>query len=332
MDRPLAALTGATGFLGRHVAQALHEAGWRLRVLARGDAAPEGLEPFEPQVVAGRLGDPPALERLVEGAQAVVHAAGLIKAAKLSDFLKINAEGAATVARAAARRAPDARFILVSSLSAREPSLSAYAASKAAGEAAVRAVLAPERLTPARLTIVRPPAIYGPGDRETLALFQAAASLPMLPLLGGARARIAVIHVADAAAQIAALASQPCEGQTWALADGRPEGYGWRELLETATRTLGRHPPLVRLPPAVILGLGATNSLIARLGGPAQILSLGKAREMLHTDWSVGPAELAPNIPPARFGLAEGFADVVVWYRAQGWLKGQAVLSTSPEG
>ena len=224
MDRPLAALTGATGFLGRHVAQALHEAGWRLRVLARSDAAPDGLASYEPQVVAGRLGDPPALERLVEGAQAVVHAAGLIKAATRADFLRINAEGAAAVAGATAQSAPDARFILVSSLSAREPSLSAYAASKAAGEAAVRAVLAPERLT-----IVRPPAIYGPGDRETLALFQAAASLPMLPLLGGAQARIAVIHVADAAAQIAALASQPCDGRTWALADGRPEGYGWRE-------------------------------------------------------------------------------------------------------
>ena len=165
-----------------------------------------------------------------------------------------------------------------------------------------------------------------------MALFQAARVLPILPLIGGARARIAVIHVADAATQIAALASRPGEGRTYALADGRPEGYGWRELVEAAAGAMGRRLPLVPLPPAVILGLGAANSLIARLGGAPRILSLGKAREMLHADWSVGPAELAPQLPAARFGLAEGFADVVVWYRAHGWLKGQTVLSASPEG
>lgn len=325
--RPLAVLTGATGFLGGHVAWALHDAGWRLRVLARQDALPAGLAALQPEVVAGRLGDPDALERLVQGAQAVIHAAGLIKARGRAEFLQANAEGAAAMARVTVRRAPDAHFVLISSLSAREPTLSFYAASKAAGEGEVRSVL-----ESGRLTIVRPPAVYGPGDRETLALFQAAATLPALPMLGGAHARIALIHAADAAFQIAALASRPGEGRAFALADSRPDGYGWRELLEAAARAVGRRLLLFPLPPALVFGLGGANSLMARLGGAPQVLSLGKARELLHPDWSVRPEELAPGLAPARFAIDQGFADVVVWYRAKGWLKGQAVLSTSPEG
>jgi nucleoside-diphosphate-sugar epimerase len=313
----LAALTGASGFLGGHIAEALHDAGWRLRILARSDAPPSGLERLEPEVVAGRLADQPALERLVEGAQAVIHAAGLIKARRPADLNAVNEHGVRAIATASALRAPDAHFVLVSSLSAREPRISAYAGSKAAGESAVQATIAPERLT-----IVRPPAVYGPGDRETLALFQAAARLPALPLIGPSHARLALIHAADAGAQIAALAGRQAKGAVFALADHRPEGYGWRELAEAASLAVGRRAVLLPLPSALILGAGAANSLIARLGGPAQIFSLGKAREMLHPDWGVRPQELAPELPAPRFGLAEGFADAVGWYRERGWLKG----------
>jgi nucleoside-diphosphate-sugar epimerase len=326
MQRPLAALTGATGFLGRHVAQALHEQGWRLRVLARGQAVPDGLESLQPEVVAGRLADREALEALAAGAQAVVHIAGSIKAVTPRQFLTANAGGAAATAQAMALRAPGACFLLVSSLSAREPRLSPYAASKAAGEGAVRGMLAPEQLT-----IVRPPAIYGPGDRETLALFQAAEALPLLPMIGGPEARLALIHVADAAAQIAALAAQPAQGAVFAITDDRPQGYGWRELAEAAADAVGRPLRTARIPAAMLLGIGAANSLLGRLGAPPQILSLGKAREMLHPDWSVSPEELARDLPPPRFGIAKGFADAVDWYRKHGWLKGHAVPRASPE-
>ena len=306
----LAALTGATGFLGRPVAEALLARGYRLRVLGRPGASFE----FPAEIVTGRLDDADALARLAEGAQLVVHAAGLIKARRPSAFLPVNVEGARCMAEAARRQAPDARFVLVSSLSAREPQLSAYAASKAAGEDAVREVLAPERLT-----IVRPPAIYGPGDRETLALFKAIARLPALPAPGPAKARLALIHVADAAAQIAALADRPASGAVFALADDRPEGYGWLQIVQTAGRALGRAPRLLPTPAAAILALGAVGSLLGRIG-PAQIMTLGKAREALHGDWSVRPEELAPGLAPPRFDLASGFADTIAWYRSAGWL------------
>lgn len=306
----VAALTGATGFLGRTIAQALHDQGYALRILARPDAAP----PVPAEVVIGRLADQPALEQLVEGADVVIHAAGLIKARRPSGFLPVNVEGARLMAAVTARVAPQAHFLLISSLSAREPRLSAYAASKAAGEAAVREILAP-----GRLTIVRPPAIYGPGDRETLALFRAIERWPIVPAPGPGHARLALIHVADAAAQIAALAARPPSGALYALADARPEGYGWREVVRTGGEALGRTPRMVPVPAAAILAAGAVGSLIGRLG-PTQIFTLGKARESLHSDWSVGPEELAPQLPAPRFDLPTGFADAIAWYRAHRWL------------
>jgi nucleoside-diphosphate-sugar epimerase len=309
-QRGVAALTGATGFLGRALCETLKSRGWRLRVLARPDAD----TPPDAEVIIGRLADEQALARLAEGAELVIHVAGLVKARTPAGFGPVNTQGARRMAEAAARGAPGARFLLVSSLSAREPQLSAYAASKAAGEAAAREALPAERLT-----IVRPPAIYGPGDRETLALFRSTARLPVLPSPGPSDARLALIHVADAAAQIADLAERPANGATFSLADGRPGGYGWREILDEAARAVGRRPWVAPTPRVAILALGAAGSLAGRIG-PAQIMTLGKAREALHGDWGVRLCELAPDLPAPRFDLASGFADTAVWYRAKGWL------------
>lgn len=310
MKRGVAALTGATGFLGAAVARALVERGYRLRMLVRPGAAP----PVPAEAVEGRLADVEALERLVEGAEVVIHTAGLIKARRPADFLPVNVDGARRMAAATAQKAPHAHFLLISSLTARAPEVSAYGASKAAGEAAVREVLGPERLT-----IVRPPAIYGPGDRETLALFKGVMSLPVIPAPGPERARLALIHVEDAAAQIAALVERPASGAVYALADGRPEGYGWREIVRTAGESLCRRPLVAPLPAAVLLAAGAAGSLLGRLG-TAQIFTLGKAREAVHGAWGVRPDELAADLPAPRFDLPSGFADAVGWYRMQGWL------------
>jgi len=315
MARPVAALTGATGFLGRWAAAALHDQGFQVRVLCRRAPAPEDWG-FEPQVEPGSLEDEASLVRLVDGAQVLVHAAGAIKARDRAGFFRVNAEGARRLAQALEEQAPGARMLLVSSLSAREPHLSDYAASKAAGEAAVRKVLG-ER----RLTVVRPPAIYGPGDRETLAVFRAAGRLPVLPLPGGEHARLAMIHVADAAAQIAALASRPAEGAVYGLSDARPEGYGWREVMGQAAAAVGRaRPRFVPLPRPAVLGVGAAAGVLGRAGGRVPILTPGKAREMLHPDWSLSESERAPDLPAPRFDLAAGFADTVAWYRRRGWL------------
>jgi len=309
------ALTGATGFLGAHLVAALARDGARIRILARRPASHELWNGIALDVVPGSLEDVHALERLTTGVDAVVHAAGAIKALDRAAFLRTNGDGTAAIAAAARRSAPDARFVAVSSLAAREPQLSDYAASKRAGEAAALAAYGDAR---DRLVIVRPPAIYGPGDRETLAIFKAA-SRAVVPIFGSGRA--AIVHVADAAAAIARLALGAGEAGLYSLADTNPAGYGLTELLSEAARAVGRSPRFVRIPDGILLAAGTASAWWGRLSGKAPIFTVGKAREMLHADWSVSPTEALPTkVYQAKIGISEGFRQTVAWYRAAGWL------------
>jgi uncharacterized protein YbjT (DUF2867 family) len=309
MARGLAAVTGATGFLGRHLVRELSRSGWRVRVLARRDVIHPLWRNLEPEVVIGDLADEAALARLCRGADLVVHAAGLIKGRNRATFEAVNIAGA----RRVAEHAPGA-MLLVSSLAAREPKLSDYAASKRGGEEAAQRVLGD------RLTIVRPPALYGPGDPETLPLFKAAASSPVLPLLDP-RTRLALMHVEDAARQIAALAELPPHGQPVTLSDLRPEGYGWREILETAAEACGSRPRFVRIPDFT-LTLAAAAGLLASARGPAPMISFGKAREIRHRDWSVSRQEQPIELPPPLFDLRRGFLHTLEGYKMGGLVLG----------
>lgn len=309
----VAAVTGATGFLGRRLVGALAAEGWRVRVLVRRDAVHAAPEGVEPEVVIGGLSDEAALARLCRGAEVVVHAAGLVKARAAADFAAVNAAGAERVAQAA-QRAGVGRTLLVSSLAAREPKLSAYAASKRAGEEAARRVLGD------RLTVLRPPAIYGPGDLETLGVFEAALRLPVAPVFDP-RARLAMIHVEDAARQIAAAAVRAPQRPVVALSDARPDGYGWREIAAAASRAVGKRRFAAPLSPALLPPLIRAAGFLSRMNGRPPPISADKLGELLHPDWAVRPEELAPNRPQPRFDLDSGFANAVAWYREAGWLR-----------
>lgn len=309
---PVAAVTGGTGFVGRHVVAALAAAGWRVRLLARRDPQLDvGGTPVE--LVAGHLHEAAALDALVDGAELVVHAAAAIKARDRRAFLHANRDGTAALAAAARRRAPDVRLVMLSSLAARAPQLSPYACSKAAAERA----LAP---APAGgLVVLRPAAVYGPGDRETLALFRLAGA-PVQPLAGAPRARVALIHAADVAAAVVAAARARDVAGVFELTDARLDGYRWLEILQTACRAVGSRCRPWQMPASLLAVLGRVGDAAALVGASPTLRS-GKVREILHEDWRADPARR----PPARIwrpciGLEAGFADTVAWYRAAGWL------------
>lgn len=322
-DTPIVAITGATGFLGLHLVAALARAGIQSRILARRPPAHEFWRGLSFDVVNGSLEDRDALDRLVSGADVVIHAAGLIKARDRAAFFRTNADGSRLLAERVRARAPGARLIAVSSLAAREPDLSDYAASKRAGEDAARAVYAD---APRRLTVVRPPMIYGPWDRETLTVFKTAAR-PLVPLVGSGR--LAAIHVSDAAAALGALVfdrAGRAAGGTYALADTRPAGYTMAEMLCEAARATGRTTPphFLKIPDALLLTAGWLSSHWGTLRGSTPIFTAGKAREICHPDWTVSPGELLPaNLHRSTIGLAEGFRQTVRWYREAGWLPGE---------
>ncbi len=312
----LAAITGGTGFLGRYIVAALHRAGYAVRMLVRQDPVHPLLSDVRPELVLGDLRDDAALVRLVTGADVVIHVAGLIKAARRDDFFRVNEGGSAALGRAVAAHAPGARLLIVSSQAATQPHLSHYAASKQAGEEAALAAYGGDDWV-----IVRPPAIYGPWDRETLSLFQAAAG-PVVPVLGGADARLAMIHALDAAEAIAALAAPGGpRGQRYGLCDGLVGGYDWETLLDVASQAVGHRALRLPVPAALIRLVGLCGSAYAGVTGKPVMLTLPKTREITHADWSVASQQLPPeSLWKPRIPLRVGFEETANWYRNQGWI------------
>lgn len=313
---PVAAITGGTGFLGRFVVAALHRAGFTVRMLVRQDPVHPLLADVRPELVLGDLRDEAALARLVTGADLVIHAAGLIKARDRAGFFAVNEGGSESVGRTVAAHAPAARFLVISSQAATQPQLSHYAASKRAGEVAAIAAYGGDDWC-----IVRPPAIYGPWDRETLSLFKAAAG-PVVPVLGGPEARLAMVQVEDAADAIVALAAPGGpRGQAFGLCDGTVEGYGWATLLDHAAEAVGRRAVRLRLPVPLLRAVGSAGSIAAAVTGRAVMLTLPKTREITHPDWSLTAQQMPPeSLWKPRIGLAAGFAGAAEWYREHHWI------------
>lgn len=305
----LVAVTGATGFVGQHLVSAMARRGFGIRLLVRRWSPMPSLPNVEAEIVLGDLADEAALRRLVEGADTVIHAAGLIKARQPADFMAVNCEGTARLSALA----PRARFILLSSLAAREPQLSAYAGSKRAAEQVVAGRAGP-------WLAVRAPAVYGPGDRETLAYFRAAArGLAPRPRLDGAR--LALIHVEDLAEALAAAVEHPPSDSVYEIDDGREGGYGYGDMAAAAGVALGRAVWSVPVPRIAMEAVGWANGVRHALGGAPQILTRAKVGELFHPDWTVRDRRLAATIGfRSRYDLTAGFRETVLWYRRQGWL------------
>ncbi|WP_119389424.1 NAD-dependent epimerase/dehydratase family protein [Taklimakanibacter lacteus] len=305
MKGPIA-VTGSTGFVGRHIVKALDEAGFALRLLVR--AGPRDCGFGSAETIIGGLDDEAALKQLVEGASAVIHLAGAIAAPDRATFFAVNAQGSENVAKAALTAGVE-RFIHVSSLAAREPQLSDYGASKRAAEDALAA------LGPKGLITVRPPVIYGPGDRATLPLLgQLTRRMAVIP--GSRRARFSLLYVEDLAKFILARLADDAQG-VCEIDDGRPRGYGWPDLLDLAATVEGRRARPVFLPQWLLEGLAWPASLLGSALNLRVPLTPGKVRELYHPDWVVsGRAPSHPHCLP----FAEGFRLTIAWYREQGWL------------
>jgi nucleoside-diphosphate-sugar epimerase len=277
------------------------------------------------RLVAGALEDEAAVLALVDGADVVFHVAGRVAARSEADFLRVNRDGAARVAAAAAR-AGVARTVLVSSLSVTGPSrpgqsldegsgpgpVTAYGRSKRAGEEAVRAAGAP-------FTVVRPPAVYGPRDRAFLPLFRAAAR-GVVPLLGDGAQEITVVHASDLArALVAAATAAATEGGTYHA--GHPEPVTQRALAEAVGRALGRSVRCLCLPAPLVRGILAVAGGVGRALGRAPLFDGDKANELLAPGWVCSSEALRRDAGwTADVPLDRGLAETAAECREAGWL------------
>ena len=296
------ALTGATGFVGAHLLDLAIGEGHEVRALTRrAQPTRDGVTWIE-----GALHRPDALAALVEGADAVIHVAGVINAPDLAGFEAGNVAGTASML-AAAEAAGVARLVHVSSLAAREPQLSLYGASKARSEALVDA-------SPLSTTIVRPPAVYGPGDRETLDLFRMAKrGLVILPPEG----RLSLIHVDDLAALLLALA-QSDASLLVEPDDGRPRGWSHVEFGRALGDAMGRKVRTLSAP-RLLLNLASRADRLVR--GRNAKLTPDRAAYFCHPDWTVAPTAAVPaELWQPGIATEAGLAATARWYEAQGWL------------
>ncbi len=298
------AITGATGFVGQTLWRHAVAAGWSVRALTRTPKpAAEGVT-----WIAGSLEMPEALDLLVENADAVIHVAGVVNAPNRAAFAAGNIAGTQAIIDAAGFAGVH-RVLHVSSLAAREPALSNYGWSKAEAEAVVEA-------SALDWTIVRPPAIYGPGDKDMLDLFKMAKrGLVMLPPTG----RISVIEVSDLARLLIALIDAPeTYRATYEVDDGHAGGWSHHEFGRAIGTAVGKRPVTLAMP-RVVLRIGAVLDRMMR--GDGARLTADRVAYFCHPDWVVQDARRVPAaIWKPEVVTPAGLRATAEAYRTAGWL------------
>ena len=304
--RPTLAITGGTGFVGKTVIRLAVEQGFAVRALTRRDQpAQEGIT-----WVLGSLDDTTSLENLANGADVIIHIAGVVNAANKAGFEAGNVVGTLNMVEAA-KAAGVQRFIHVSSLSAREPQLSDYGASKQKGETVVQA-------SGLNWTIIRPPAIYGPADTEMFEMFKMANSgLVLLPPAG----RMSVIEVSDLATLLLALAigEEDSTGAIYEADDGRTAGWSHQDFAQALGKAVGRKVSTLALP-KWILNWGARGDRLVRRGNAK--LTPDRVGYMTHPDWVIDPAKRPPtSLWTPQMDTETGLKTATDWYRREGWMR-----------
>lgn len=301
------AITGATGFVGSAVLNAALAEGHKVRALARREQAARGGVEW----VRGDLGDTAALAALVSGADAVIHVAGLTNTPDPAEFAAANVTGTANVI-AAMKGAGVKRLVFVSSLSARQPELSAYGASKARAEALVEA-------SGLDWTTVRPPGVYGPRDIDYLDMFRTAkwGFVPLPP--GGASS---IIHADDLARLLVVLGASnaaPARKTVYEPDDGREGGWSHKELAAAIGRAVGRSRVFAPHLPRAVLDAAAAADRIAR--GDRAKLTPDRVGYMAHPNWvSRFDRKPPPGLWQPQISGEEGLKATAEWYRREGWL------------
>lgn len=340
---PIALVTGSSGFIGRHVVRALLERGYTVRTLRRPTSAsprpaqsvrwpwvvpqaPSEPEPGPVEVVRGDL-SPDDVTSAAEGASIVFHVAGLTRAATDAEFMWANAEGTRAAALGAARAG--ARLVYVSSLAAAGPGtpekprtesdpcepITPYGRSKLEGEKRVFEVAG---MLPLEYSIIRPPGVYGPGDKDFLFAFQAA-RLGLFPILGDPNRAYTLVHVLDLVRGIIAAGEHPnATGKTYFL--GYPESVRWDAILETLAKLFDKPYRPLPLPNAaleVAAQLGEAGKAFGRVG----LINKSRQRDLSAPGWVCDSSAIERDLGVnATTALEPGFRATAEWYKNARWI------------
>jgi nucleoside-diphosphate-sugar epimerase len=334
-------LTGASGFIGTHLARALAARGDRVTCLVRKTSKVDHLKPLGVTLCHGDVTEPESLPAAIDGKTVVYHLAGLTKALNRAQLHRVNEDGVRNVARACARQTTPPVMVLVSSLAAAGPSpagrlrseadplqpVSHYGQSKLSGELAARSFA--DRVP---ISVVRPPIVFGEGDPATFEMFRAIKRSRIHFVPGSGKHAFSLVYAGDLADLLIRAADHgerlpagkdgadsPGRGCYFAASSEHPT---YAELGRLLGRALGYgHIFCLRCGPMTVRTVAAVSEWLGRLRGRAVYLSTDKIREALAGSWACSAAKAASQLgfAPAQ-PLADRLRQTADWYRAQGWL------------
>ncbi len=322
-------LTGATGFLGSHVADALVAEGWTVRCTVRKTSNPRWIESLPVERVTADVRSAEALAVALDGIDVVVHSAGLTRAKSDADYQRVNAEGTQALALGAVD-AGVRRFVLVSSLAARGPDrrasdpgpagdrpTSEYGESKLAGERRLFQALT-EQTGTMQGVILRPGGIYGPRDEDSLNLFKVAKT-GMMPV-PTSKGRLQPVYVKDVAEAVIRAVARP-DVDLKPIPIVGPEIVSWADMGEALGNAVGKPVRLVKIPDAVWQVSGAVAEAAARLVRMPPQFDRRTADDLSRLDWTADPREAESSLGwRATTHLREAMEETGRWYREHGWL------------
>ena len=277
-DKPKSVfITGATGFIGQRLVASLLQQNNIVRALVRPANMPDGRVPDGCEQVPLELTDVAGLRAVLAGSDAAIYCAGSVRGREPADFATANIDGVQALTEALDGLDNPPPVLLLSSLAASKPQVSDYANSKHLGEQALK------RANDVCWTILRPPAVYGPGDREMVPVLKMARR-GILAHAGPRNQRLSLIHVDDLVSAIEAWLSEPqkCALQTFAIDDGTLRGYDWEAIGEAVSEGPFR---TLQIPGFLLEGSARINLALAKVFGYSPMLSPGKARELQQAEW-----------------------------------------------
>jgi nucleoside-diphosphate-sugar epimerase len=338
---PHCLITGASGFVGSNLTRRLLREGWQVSGLVRSDQQADALRGGGAAAVSGSLDDRASLRRACAGTDVVFHVAGRTRALRYAEYHRDNVEGTRALAQAAAAQSNPPVLVLVSSLAAGGPAtcarprteadpeqpLSDYGRSKLDAERA-----AAEAADALPLSVVRPPIVFGPGDRAGLAMYRGMKVLPVHPTPGWRPLPISLVYVDDLCEALLAVACRGERRPAAATRDPQHRGEGvyyvtaerdvtYGEMGKLAAAAAGWAVVPVPLPRLAFRLAGLLGEAIGRWRGVPAVVNRDKAREALAPGWVAsadkirGHLGFAPAAP-----LEQRFATTVSWYCKEGWL------------
>jgi dihydroflavonol-4-reductase len=323
-----ALVTGSNGFLGSHLVEELVTRGYEVSCLVRRTSNLRWLKGLSVRLVYGDVTSPESLREAVVGKDYVYHTAGIVSARSQWAFVRVNFHGTANLLEACWRHNRGVKkFVLVSSQSAGGPSrkgrpaveddppnpVSRYGQSKLKAEAAARSY--GNRFP---VTIVRPPAIFGPRDYGMYPFFRMLRKGLVVLVTGERYASFAYVKDVVAGTILAGEKAESA-GQTYYIAGER--AYAWREFAEVAAREMGGRVAMISVPPAAVRAVGGFNSLIGAICGKAMMLDWHKAHEILQPYWEcdISKARRELGYRPA-YSLEQALAETIQWYEKEKWI------------